>query len=509
MRALARILVVGGITATVLMGTASAAGAHPLGNFTVNHSDRLALYRDRITDRAVVDSAEIPTYQERSEIDTDHDGVISANELTAYATHTCPLVAQSIGAGVGTSELHWQVVSSSMTYQPGAAGLPTSRLTCELSSPATLSRASQVRLNDAYKADRVGWHEITAVGVGVQLIRSPVPAASITDELRRYPNDLLSSPLDVRTVSLATAPGAGPSTYGHSRSVSAVSPFTKAVSRLTTRFNRLVGSRHVTVTVGLVAVALSLLLGASHAALPGHGKTVMAAYLAGRRGSARDAVLVGATVTITHTAGVLVLGLLLSVSASLAGESLIRELGVVSGLLIASIGAALLRSALRARRTTEAHEHDHGASPHGHHGHAHHHGASPHGQYGHAHHHPHDHHHQDEAGSPFSRRGLVGMGVAGGLVPSPSALVVLLGAIALGRTLFGIALVLGYGVGMAITLTLAGLLLVRLRARLERARTGKSIRRLDSLARVMPVLTAGLVLFVGLGLAARGLVPVI
>jgi ABC-type nickel/cobalt efflux system permease component RcnA len=139
-------------------------------------------------------------------------------------------------------------------------------------------------------------------------------------------------------------------------------------------------------------------------------------------------------------------------------------LGVASGLLVAVIGALLLRSAFRLR----GHEHEHG---HGHgHGHGHSHG--------------------------YGRSGLIGMGVAGGLVPSPSALVVLLGAIALGRTWFGVLLVLGYGVGMATTLTVVGILLVRLRVRVGRL----PLRRLREW---LPALTATLVLVVGLGLAVR------
>lgn len=93
------------------------------------------------------------------------------------------------------------------------------------------------------------------------------------------------------------------------------------------------------------------------------------------------------------------------------------------------------------------------------------------------------------------------MGVAGGLVPSPSALVVLLGAVALGRTWFGVLLVLGYGLGMAATLTLVGVLLVRMRDRLQ------GLERLRDRAwwftALIPVLTATLVLIVGIGLAVR------
>ena len=112
----------------------------------------------------------------------------------------------------------------------------------------------------------------------------------------------------------------------------------------------------------------------------------------------------------------------------------------------------------------------------------------------------------------MSRGALVGMGIAGGLVPSPSALIVLLSAIALGRTAFGILLVVGYGVGMAATLTAAGLLLVRVRDRYQHRAAGRAGRRLGRAAmrwqRVMPFFTATLVLFVGLGLALRSVAQI-
>ncbi len=100
----------------------------------------------------------------------------------------------------------------------------------------------------------------------------------------------------------------------------------------------------------------------------------------------------------------------------------------------------------------------------------------------------------------------MGLGVAGGLVPSPTALLVLLGAIGLGRTWFGVGLVLSYGLGMAGTLTAAGLLLVGLRDRLDRVTFSDRLRRRSArLVAATPALTALLVLVVGLGLAARSL----
>lgn len=101
------------------------------------------------------------------------------------------------------------------------------------------------------------------------------------------------------------------------------------------------------------------------------------------------------------------------------------------------------------------------------------------------------------------------MGIAGGLVPSPTALVVLLAAIGLGRTVFGIGLVVAYGLGMAATLTCAGLLLVRLRGRLDSLASHRWGGVAGRLASVTPLLTATLVLVVGAGLAIRGLAPLL
>ena len=480
---------VGTIAAAAVLLSATGASAHPLGNFTVNHYDGLVLTPTAVHDRAVVDTAEIPTQQARHAVDIDHSGDVSAAERAAYAVRSCVAVARDLRLVVGGRAAAFSVVSSRYDYRPGAAGLQTARLQCELTASVDLSRTSDVTFDDAYAADRIGWREITARGEGTHLRSAPVPATSVSDELRNYPNDLLSSPLDTRHVVLHVVPGEGVSTVASGvGSIPGAGPVARVLERINRSFSDLAGAEHMTLGVGLLAVLVSLVLGASHAALPGHGKTVMAAYLAGKRGTARDAIVVGATVTLTHTAGVLALGLALTLSSSLAGESVTSDLGVASGALVALIGIGLLASALGVRRATAPpYPHDH------HHGHEH-----PH------HDHDHDHHHEHGASRRRSgRAGLVGMGVAGGLVPSPSALVVLLGAVALGRTWFGVLLVLTYGLGMAATLTAAGLLLVRLSNRWA----GRLAARFSGsrLAGATPVMTAGLVVVVGLGLATRSL----
>jgi nickel/cobalt transporter (NicO) family protein len=239
------------------------------------------------------------------------------------------------------------------------------------------------------------------------------------------------------------------------------------VAGLDRRLADLVGERVLSPLIGVLAVLLALVLGAAHAALPGHGKTIMAAYQAGKRGRARDAVAVGVVVTLTHTCGVLAAGLLLTSVAGVTGETVLGWLAVVSGAPVVVVGATMLL-ALRRRAHSHAHSHPH------------------------SHSHSHDH-------SRPGRWSIAGIGIAGGLVPSPSALVVLLGAIALGRTPFGVLLVLAYGLGMAATLTAAGLLLVGMQRRLTTRLTGLAAR----LSTLVPGATGSLVLLVGLGLLGR------
>jgi len=515
LRGVTRSLVPVGVLAAFLL-TAGPAQAHPLGNATVNHYDGLRLSATELLDDAVEDIAEIPTYQRRPRIDTDGNGTLSDAERAAYARHQCGAMAGATRAVLNGRRLQLQVESSTYTERPGQVALTIGRLECHLRAALSITSPASLSFSDPWDDDGIGWHEITAVGSDVSLDRSPFPARSISDELRRYPGDLLSSPLDVRSGTVHVEPGAGASTYQLARQLPVAGPAVRALNSLATAFNGLVGRKHVTLGVGLLALLLSMLLGAGHAFLPGHGKTIMAAYLVGRRGRLRDVVTVGATVTFTHTAGVLVLGLLLSTTAAFAPTAAEQLLGMLSGGIVAAVGLGLLLSAVRHRHdarliralqapapqqvlvgagaphvvATDHHHHD----DHGHdHGHDHDHGHR-HGVLGRRHSH---------APQAFSRGGLVGLGVAGGLVPSPSALLVLLAASALGRTVFGVVLVLGYGLGMALALCVAGLLLVRLRGRLDRLARGTRLARADRLLAALPVLTALLVLAVGLGLALR------
>lgn len=501
-RALATGILTAALSATAL-GMSPTAVAHPLGNFTVNHYTGLIVHADRIDSIAVVDRAEISAAQERPHVDRDDNGVVDETERRAHARAGCASLAEDLRVDVEATTVTWKIATAGFTYHPGEGGLETSRLHCALTADANLEAPTDITVRTHYDSQRIGWHEITARGLGVTLTDSTVPATSVTDELRRYPQDPLAAPLDLRSATLRAVRGDSNAPSPVQATLPGADPITAMLDKISAVFGSLIGSRELTVPVGLLALLLAVVLGASHAAMPGHGKTIMAAYLAGRHGTPRDALTVGATVTLTHTAGVLLLGLVLPVATTLAGEAVLTWLGLASGLLVTVIGLWLLRSALLNHPTHHHHHHSN------HHSHTH-----DHDQPKHRRHTAHraenatavgvlTHDHEPpptQAAAKTTRGSLIGMGIAGGLVPSPSALVVLLGAIALGRTAFGVLLIIGYGLGMAATLTVAGLVLIKLRDRIEATTHSAFWRRLF---RIGPMATSALVVMVGLGLTAR------
>jgi nickel/cobalt exporter len=512
MRSVRRLAVLGAIAvaiaAVALLVPAAPASAHPLGNFTVNEYSGLRVQSDRVLLDLVVDMAEIPTFQSRSDYDTNGDGRTDPAEATAYGSRACAQQSGRLRLQVdGQPVAPVKLISSALRFPPGQGGLVTLRLTCNLvAMSGPLHGEHRLDFHNANLTDRVGWHEITAVGDGATLVTSTVPRASVSRELTAYPNDLLRSPLNQRAASLRVRPGGARYSGPAAKLVLPGAALPRGIDQATRSFTNLVARRNISLGFGVLAFAIALFLGGLHALAPGHGKTVMAAYLVGQRGSMRQAGLVGLTVTTTHTLGVMVLGLVLSTSAVIAPERLYPWLGLASGVLLAGVGASLLTRAVRARRErSRAHAHTHAPHDHAPHDHDH-----PHAPHDHEHA-PHAHggrvhsHAPADPDRPLHWRSLVAMGFAGGMVPAPSALVVLLGAIALGHTWFGVVLVVAYGMGMAVTLTAAGILLVRARGALDR-RAARRVRpsRFGDVARVLPLATSSLIVVVGLYLAARG-----
>lgn len=342
------------------------------------------------------------------------------------------------------------------------------------------------------------------------LLASDVPQASRSDRLAHYPPDMLAAAADQRHATLRVRPGGPPLTVASERPPGVGQVLPQGADRLAEAFTALVARRALTPGFGALAVVVAVALGALHALAPGHGKTIMAAYAANRgRRSRREVLALGATVTVTHTAGVLVLGVLVATGSTRAPAAAIPWLGLVSGVLVAVTGLGLLGRALGGMGQRGAQPgavgEDHG------HSHAHDRG------HDHAHSHDHDRPCQDRGrrGHDRPRRGsVVLMGFAGGLVPSPSAVVVLVGAAALGKAWFGVTLVLAYGTGLALSLALVGVLVAGsgrwLARRLPTARSsgpGHWIGRVP--ARTVPVGSAALVVALGVGLALRGLPAVL
>jgi ABC-type nickel/cobalt efflux system permease component RcnA len=513
---------------------ATAAHAHPLGNFTVNRFTGVTVRAESVAVDVVVDTAEIPAYQRRADIDRDGNKRIDTVEKDLFSAAECSREINRLRLDVDGRRAELAVRSAALEFPPGQAGLDTMRLSCTADDRVSIaSRGSRISIADTAADSRLGWREVVAAGDGMTLSGSSVPATSVSNRLTSYPKDLLSSPLDVRNATMTARPGGAP--LAGTAVASPATPLSRGIDGATAAFSRFVGRRHLTPPVVVVAFLLALGLGAIHALAPGHGKTVMAAFLVGERGSLRQAWLIGLTVTVTHTAGVLVLGVVLTATDLAAPQRVFGLLGLASGLLLAAVGAMLLVRALRQRhlaRQRDAHQHvavsanarrelvltaaapaapvhDH-PHPHAHgdgHSHGHPHAANVAAEDGRHSHGPFSHTHVvPDAERPLGWRSIVAMGFAGGLVPSPSALVVLLGAVALGRAWFGVVLVLAYGAGMAITLTGTGLALSRARDRLgARTAFGPRAQRVMRVARLLPLGSAVVILSVGTVIAAQGL----
>jgi nickel/cobalt transporter (NicO) family protein len=473
----------------IVAAAPSPAVAHPLGNFTVNLSSRLEMSPGGVRIGYVVDMAEIPAQQAWPEIDEDGDDELSPAELDAWASEAAGDLRRSLSLAIDGAPVALHRDCATASEAPGQAGLPVLRLDAAFSGAAP--QAGSVVYRDGNYAGNTGWHEVTAEGVdGVGLAGSTVPARSVSDALRSYPRDLLSSPVDVREASFTYGPGsseasASPMCAGSSggsvgRSGDAGGGLADLISRP---------------DLGVGVIALSMLLalgfGALHAVGPGHGKTLMAAYLVGAGGRPRQAVAVGGAMAVMHTASVLALGVLvLSLERTFPPERVYPWLGLASGLVALGLGAALLvrrlgawanvRRTERERRATVAEPPPSAAHDH----------AGALGPGGHVHRLP---------DSPvLSRRGLMALAVAGGILPSPTALIVLLSAVSLRRVGFGLALIATFSVGLAVSLIVVGLLALR-------ARDAVSDRLSTALGRLIPVLSASVIVGVGVFLTVRGL----
>lgn len=561
------------------------ASAHPLGNFTVNSYSRLEIGATGVKVYYVLDMAEIPTFQEKDLIDLNHDGQLSDSERQTYLDRKASEIAANLKLTLNNSPAELKLVDKTLNFLDGQGGLQTMRLTAHLETAALASNAANLSYRDLNFSDRLGWKEIVvrnATGVAIQ--QSSASSLDQSNELRAYPQDMLASPLSITSaqVSFKLDPSVIVNSSGGvaagGGAVYSDDPFAS-----------LVKGGELTLGVILLALLVAIGLGAVHALSPGHGKTVVAAYLVGSRGTAKHALFLGLTVTVTHTIGVFALGLItLFASQFILPEKLYPWLGLASGLLVVGMGLSLFRSRLRYafgkakpgisdhthsthdHGPTHDHAHAHTHADHNHdhihedHGHAHAHSPAPvlayayafqpsapantiahsngeSGNHAHPHeiahthhayrHHDHDHHdhahdHTHSAlstqhsafthshggkehthlppgadGTEVTWKRLLLFGISAGLLPCPSALVVMLSAIALNRTAFGLILIVFFSLGLAGTLTGIGLVLVYARKLLAKVRLNSTARLLQ----IVPVVSALLIAILGIAISYEAL----
>jgi nickel/cobalt transporter (NicO) family protein len=447
-----RLLLTALIALAALPATAS---AHPLGNFSVNHLSQVSVSSDRVDVRYILDEAEIPTFQQRD---------VAAAELLRRKQAE---VARRLTLTVDGRRVPLRLAGAGTVAHPaGQGGLETTRI--ELPLVATVDSPRRVELRDGTFPGRIGWKAVVVRPGRGTAVRSSVPAGDRTNGLRNYPRDLLESPSDVRSASFAVTAGAGTVEAPDGARSAGGGPPSDALTEV-------FGDAAAGQGVLLILLVSAFAWGALHALSPGHGKAMVAAYLVGTRGTARHAIALGGVVTATHTAGVFALGAVaLLLSQYVLPEQLYPWLNLASGALVLVVGTAVLRSRIRWARARRDHDHDH----HHRHAHVHTHGSGT----------PHSH----AVPERLSWRGLVAMGAAAGVIPCPSALVVLLGAIAQGEIALGMLLIVAFSAGLAATLTLLGLAVVY---------AGRALGRVPVPRRLTLALpSASAVLIIGVGL---------
>jgi ABC-type nickel/cobalt efflux system permease component RcnA len=484
------------ILLSVALVKAPAAWAHPLGNFSVNQYAGLVIRPGEIEIDFVVDMAEIPAFQEIMKIDLDGDGMVDPNENNAYSEKQCKTLGSSLSLSAAGVPVSLALERETLGFPPGQGGLTTMRLECKfLGLYENKGAAARIVFENRAYPERLGWREIVVSGEGV-VLTGDWPQESESDRLRTYPDDMLSSPLDQRLIELEALPG-GPGAIPAPETDEL--PVSASGLDRNDPFTRILLIEQLSIASLLVALVIAFAWGGLHALTPGHGKTIVGAYLVGSRGTPIHAVYLGITTTITHTAGVLILGgITLLASQYLLSEKLFPWLNLLSGLLVIGIGLSLFLNRLRSAR--RAHDETH------HHEHAGVHELLPDGEHFHDHVHTHDgghtHHTHLPPGADGPRaawRSLLALGVSGGLLPCPSALVVMLGAIALDRIGFGLVLVASFSLGLASVLTIIGLAFLYAGRLFERLPVQKKVFRF------VPVVSALFITLVGLGIAVRAL----
>jgi nickel/cobalt exporter len=481
--------------------------AHPMGNFSVNHYSKISLENEGIRLSYIIDLAEIPTYQELQQGNVTAD--VADPAVTRFVAARGQEFARGLSLTLDGKRVALRLLSSTVIFPPGAGGLPTMKMgfVYQAAYPRAADRtAGGLQYADENYPGHAGWKEIIAVSPGAKLVSSSVPQTDRSASLTNYPTDLLNSPPQDLSATLqfhypAIAHAPAPAT--HHLAVAAtpsLAPLPRVVNEVAAEplrlqanqqatprsaFTELITAKTISFWFLLTAAFIAMGLGALHAIEPGHGKTIVAAYLVGSRGTARHAFLLGLIVTASHTAGVFALGAItLYASRYIVPEQLYPWLGVFSGLTIAGLGGYMfLRrwsglDVVHSHTAGQLHSHwfssdkqkDVASQP-----------ADP--------------------GKPVSLYQLFALGVTGGIIPCPAALVVLLSAFALHRIGLGFFLITAFSLGLAGVLIGFGMLMVYGRRFMSRLQADGPLT-----TRWLPVASAAVMTILGAAIALRAFV---
>ena len=483
--------------AVLAMAVAALAAAHPMGNFSVSHYAKIQATARGIELEYALDLAEIPTFELLR--DWKLERTSPEAELERQAAEQARQWLSNLSIRVNGRAVKARFESARLVIADGAGNLPILRITTRAHVDAG---GGEISYEDGNYPDRAGWKEIVIdTGVGATLRKASQGSADISKALTQYPPDpTLAPPQDLRAELSWTIDrpvvAAKPVVTPIAQPRSALAPVPPATMTPQAAppgavvrgdfLSRLMHRRELTPWMMLIALAAAFALGAAHALTPGHGKSIVAAYLVGSRGTLKHAAFLGGMVTFTHTISVFVLGLAtLFLFRFVVPERITVALGVISGLSIVAVGAWMFCKRLPGSRRHHHHHDDH------HHDQAHDHHHDEHGHH-HRHHHDHGHSHS-HVPDEISWGGLVALGASGGLVPCESALVLLLGAIALGRVALGLLLLVSFSLGLALVLMAIGILVLYAKKLLpERKRSGNT-----ALFRWLPVVSAGVVMIAG------------
>jgi nickel/cobalt exporter len=471
-----------------------AASAHPMGNFSINQYSALTVGEDKVELRYIIDMAEIPTFQELSKIREDHSTDLTMQQRDAFISGKTAELSKGLSLMVNGGPVPLTLRDTTLTFPAGSGGLTTLRLEMHYTASLAGIAKGNLEYKDTNFLDRVGWKEVIALPAsGTAFEQSNVPQTDLTNGLTQYSPTATSSPLDRIEASITFAPGIA---EAPEQNAAQTEPSGRgAVDWAKQRIDdvaSLISQDDLPLGAMLLGLIIAFFWGAGHAMSPGHGKTVVAAYLVGTRGTAKHAALLGLTVTVSHTIGVFALGLVVLFAANfIVPDQLYPVIGFISGGSIVLLGLVMFVQRLRSWRQTKAravnasHEHTHGDHDHDH-SHSHEANHTHELELEHDHEHDHAHSHDDlsvpHSHGPFSKphthlpadsqtistRGLLALGITGGIIPCPTALVVLLAAIAYHRVALGLVWILSFSLGLAAVLTALGLLVVYGRSLMNR-----------------------------------------